>query len=30
MVTTYGILHGLHSDIVQNEVLMDDLFNSDV
>ncbi len=30
MVTTYGILHGLHSGIVQNEVLMDDLFNSDV
>ena len=30
MVTTYGVLHGLHSGVVQNEVLMDDLFNSDV
>lgn len=26
MVTTYGILPGIHSGIVQNEVLMDDLF----
>lgn len=26
MVTTYGILPGIHSAIVQNEVLMDDLF----
>jgi hypothetical protein len=26
MVTTYGILKGIHSGIVQNEVLMDDLF----
>lgn len=26
MVTTYGILLGIHSDIVQNEVIMDDLF----
>ena len=30
MVTTYGVLYGLHSGVVQNEVLMDDLFNSDV
>ena len=29
MVTTYVILHGLHSGIVQNEVLMDDLFKKD-
>ena len=26
MVTTYGVLHGIHSGIVQNEVVMDDLF----
>ena len=26
MVTTYGVLKGIHSGIVQNEVLMDDLF----
>ena len=26
MVTTYGILLGIHSGIVQNEVVMDDLF----
>ena len=26
MVTTYGILKGIHSGIVQSEVLMDDLF----
>ncbi len=26
MVTTYGILPGVHSGIVQNEVVMDDLF----
>lgn len=27
MVTTYGVVRGIHSGIVQNEVLMDDLFN---
>lgn len=27
MVTTYGVLPGIHSGIVQNEVLMDDLFS---
>lgn len=27
MVTTYGILHGIHSGIVLNEVVMDDLFD---
>jgi hypothetical protein len=26
MVTTYGVLRGIHSGIVQSEVLMDDLF----
>lgn len=26
MVTTYGVLRGIHSGIVQNEVVMDDLF----
>jgi hypothetical protein len=26
MVTTYGILLGIHFGIVQNEVIMDDLF----
>ena len=26
MVTTYGVLRGIHSGVVQNEVLMDDLF----
>ena len=26
MVTTYGIVSGLHSGVVQNEVVMDDLF----
>lgn len=26
MVTTYGVVRGLHSGIVQNEVVMDDLF----
>lgn len=26
MVTTYGVLPGIHSGVVQNEVLMDDLF----
>ena len=26
MVTTYGVLHGIHSGIVQNEVTMDALF----
>ena len=26
MVTTYGILPGIHSGIVQNEIVMDDLF----
>ena len=26
MITTYGILPGLHSSIVQNEVVLDDLF----
>lgn len=26
MITTYGVLPGIHSGIVQNEVLMDDLF----
>ena len=26
MITTYGIVHGIHSGIVQNEVTMDDLF----
>lgn len=26
MVTTYGILLGIHSGIVQNEVIMDELF----
>lgn len=26
MVTTYGIMPGLHSGVVQNEVVMDDLF----
>ena len=26
MVTTYGIVKGIHSGIVQSEVLMDDLF----
>ena len=25
-VTTYGVLHGIHSGIVQSEVVMDDLF----
>ena len=25
-VTTYGILHGIHSSLVQSEVMMDDLF----
>ena len=26
MITTYGVLPGIHSGIVQNEVVMDDLF----
>ena len=26
MVTTYGALRGIHSGIVQSEVIMDDLF----
>ncbi len=26
MVTTYGVLRGIHSGVVQNEVVMDDLF----
>ena len=26
MVTTYGVMRGIHSGIVQNEVTMDDLF----
>ncbi len=26
LVTTYGVLHGIHSGIVQSEVVMDDLF----
>ena len=26
MVTTYGFARGIHSGIVQNEVVMDDLF----
>ena len=26
MVTTYGIIRGIHSGIVQSEVIMDDLF----
>ena len=26
MVTTYGVLRGIHSGIVQSEVRMDDLF----
>ena len=28
MITTYGVLPGIHSGIVQNEVVMDDLFAS--
>ena len=27
MVTTYGILPGIHTGIVQNEVIMDELFD---
>ena len=27
MVTTYGVVYGKHSGIVQKEVMMDDLFN---
>ena len=26
LVTTYGVLRGIHSGIVQSEVVMDDLF----
>ena len=26
MITTYGILRGIHSGVVQSEVIMDDLF----
>ncbi|MBP5420588.1 MAG: hypothetical protein J6Y72_12340 [Bacteroidales bacterium] len=26
MVTTYGVLPGIHSGIVNNEIVMDDLF----
>ena len=26
MVTTFGVMQGLHSGIVHNEVVMDDLF----
>ncbi len=29
MITTYGVLPGMHSGVVQNEVLMDDLFVND-
>ena len=28
MVTTYGVLPGIHSGIVMSEVLMDDLFDA--
>jgi hypothetical protein len=27
MVTTYGVLPGIHAGIVQNEVTMDDLYH---
>lgn len=30
LVTTYGVLRGIHSGIVQSEVVMDDLFNMDL
>ena len=30
LVTTYGVLHGIPSGIVQSEVVMDDLFNMDL
>lgn len=26
MVTTYGVMHGIHSGLINNEVVMDDLF----
>ena len=29
MVTTYGVLRGIHSGIAQSEVVMDDLFRLD-